>query len=82
MPAEPSDGDSVADREITYAGPNFGDGSGNLVAWGHRPRGAREAAVEDGPIGAAHAARRDRDPNLSPIGRDGLGVNEFEGAAG
>jgi TPP-dependent trihydroxycyclohexane-1,2-dione (THcHDO) dehydratase len=66
--AEPADCDAVTHREIGDAVTEFCDGSGDFMARRQRPRDVREAAVDEGTVGAAHAARGNRNPNFVTAG--------------
>jgi len=78
---EPADRDSITHREFPDPGTEFGYGPGNFVPRGQWPRYVREAAVHEGAIGAANAARADRYPYFVPTRGRCFDVGKLQGPA-
>jgi hypothetical protein len=76
-PAEPSDGNSIADRETFDTRTELGDCSGDFMAGRQRPRHAREAACDKVCVRAADPTRGDGQPCLIATRWPGFDIDQF-----
>jgi hypothetical protein len=76
-PAEPSDRDTIADRETLDARPELGDCSGDFMPGGQRPRHAREATRDKVCVRAADPTRGDRQPRLITARRHCFDIDQL-----
>jgi hypothetical protein len=79
--AEPADGDTITDRELFDARPEFGNFSGDFMPGSQRPRHAGESARNKVCVSAADPARGDGQPCLITTRGLGFDVDQLQGCA-
>jgi hypothetical protein len=78
VPAEPADGDTIADREVFNARTDFGDLSGDFMPRGQRPRQAGEFTGDEVRVGPAYTAGTDTDAHFGARRRRCRNIGELQ----